>query len=68
MIAKLKFVAWIWEGEPMLIGIRLGRGVVNIEVPDQNLVAVLDIQPSAPIADSEANISKPLAALMPYPL
>ena len=52
----------------MLIGIRFGRGVVNIEVPDQNLVAVLDIQPSAPIADSEANISKPLAALMPYPL
>ena len=53
----------------MLIGIRFGRGIVNIEVPDQNLVAVLDIQPSAaPIADSEATISKALAAHMPYPL
>jgi hypothetical protein len=52
----------------MLIGIRFGRGVVNIEVPDQNLVVVLDIQPSAPIADSEATISKALAAHMPYPL
>ena len=52
----------------MLIGIRFGRGVVNIEVPDQNLVAVLDIQPSAPIADSEAAISKALTAPMPYPL
>ena len=61
-------MAWIWEEEPMLIGIRFGRGVVNIEVPDQNLVAVLDIQPSAPIADSEATISKVLVAPMPYPL
>ena len=47
----------------MLIGIRFGRGIVNIEVPDQNLVAVLDIQPSAaPIADSEATISQAFTA------
>ena len=35
----------------MQIGIRYGRGVVNVEVPDQNLAAVLDIQSSTPIAD-----------------
>jgi len=46
----------------MQIGIRYGRGVVNIEVPDQNLVVVLDIQPSAPIADPEAAIWKALTA------
>ncbi|MAT73985.1 hypothetical protein CMK14_02370 [Candidatus Poribacteria bacterium] len=51
----------------MQIGIRYGRGVVNIEVPDQNLVVVLDIQPSAPIADPEAAIWKALTAPIDSP-
>jgi len=45
----------------MQIGIRYGRGVVNVEVPDQNLAAVLDIQSSTPIADPETAIWSALA-------
>ena len=51
----------------MQIGIRYGRGVVNIDLPDQILVGVLDIQPSVPIADPEAAIWKALTAPIDSP-
>lgn len=40
----------------MQVGIRYGRGTLEIEIPDQNLAGVLNVQQSVPLADAEQSI------------
>lgn len=56
----------------MQVGMKYGRGILEVEIPDPNLTAILTIQKSAPIEDPERAIweaiespihSPPLAAL-----
>ena len=40
----------------MQVGMRYGRGTLDIEIPDQNLAGVLNVQQSVPLADAEQSI------------
>ncbi|MDE0299794.1 MAG: nickel-dependent lactate racemase [Candidatus Poribacteria bacterium] len=45
----------------MRVGVKYGRGTLDVDVPEENLAGILAIQPSKPIQDSDTSVRKALA-------